>query len=142
MLFAEELHEEGFKVLTSNDYTSFMDTVDQYRPDLLIFDVRKGNLKDLCLVSDIRKAGHNFPIIMCSSYPAYIEHSNIDYYIVKSADLGELKRKVKKAIETVREFPSRYSRNSGKEQQLHILGGYPLTGSTSQNIKENISHLI
>ena len=35
MLFAEELSDEGFKVLTSNDYTSFLDTVDQYLPDLL-----------------------------------------------------------------------------------------------------------
>jgi DNA-binding response OmpR family regulator len=145
MLFADELSDEGFKVLTSNDYTSFINTVNQYLPDLLIFDVRPGNLEDLYLLVDIRNAGHTFPIIMCSSCPAfydYIDLSYVDYYIIKSGNLSELKSKVKKALETMREVPASYYRNSKKDQQSNLVNKYPIIGSNFQAIKQNLSHII
>ena len=145
MLFAEELGDEGFKVLTSSDYTTFLDMVDHYQPDLLLFDIRPGNLEDLYLLGEVRDAGHCFPIIMCSSYPVFydcIDLSCVDYYIIKSGDLSELKCKVKKALETVRELPARYYGNSKKDQQSNVVNGYRITGSNLQAIKRNLSHII
>jgi len=145
MLFAEELSDEGFKVLTSNDYTSCLSTVDKYQPDLLIFDVRPGNLEDLYLLGDIRDAGHYFPIIMCSSYPVFydcIDLSHVDYYIIKSGDLSELKCKVNKALEPARKSPARYYGNSKKDQQSKLVNGYRIIGSKFQVTKHNLSPII
>lgn len=145
MLFAEELSDEGFKVLTSSDYTSFLDTVDHYQPDLLIFDVRPGNLEDLYLLGDIRDAGHCFPIIMCSGYPVFydcIDLNYVDYFIIKSGDLSELKSKVKKALERVREEPARYYENSKKSQQSKVVNRYSIIESNFQSIKQNPFHII
>ena len=101
LLFTEELCDEGYEIYNSDDYTTFLDTVEHYMPDLLIFDVRAGNLNDLNLLRDIRDAGHTLPIILCSSCPVLydaMQSRDADSYIIKSADLSELKSRVKKAL--------------------------------------------
>jgi DNA-binding response OmpR family regulator len=56
----------------------------------------------LDLLQDIRKEYYNIPVILCSAYSSYkgdLKSIAADYYVVKSADLSELKQKIKMAIE-------------------------------------------
>ena len=56
----------------------------------------------LDLLQDIRKEFYNIPVILCSAYSSYkgdLKSIAADYYVVKSADLGELKQKITMALE-------------------------------------------
>jgi DNA-binding response OmpR family regulator len=56
----------------------------------------------LDLLQDVRKEYYNIPVILCSAYSSYkgdLKSIAADYYVVKSADLSELKQKIKMAIE-------------------------------------------
>jgi DNA-binding response OmpR family regulator len=56
----------------------------------------------LDLLQDVRKEYYNIPVILCSAYSSYkgdLKSIAADYYVVKSADLSELKQKIKMALE-------------------------------------------
>ena len=53
-------------------------------------------------IKDIRKDYYNVPVILCSAYSSFkgdLKSIAADYYVVKSADLTELKQKIKMALE-------------------------------------------
>jgi DNA-binding response OmpR family regulator len=54
------------------------------------------------LLQDIRREFYNIPVILCSAYSSFkgdLKSIAADYYVVKSADLSELKQKIKMALE-------------------------------------------
>jgi len=102
ILYAEELTEEGYEVITSGDGTQLMELIEQKRPDLIVLDIRLGKQNGLDLLQDIRNKYYNLPVILCTAYPDYkyeVKSIAADYYVVKSSDLRELKVKIKMAIE-------------------------------------------
>jgi len=101
MLYAEELDEEGYEVFTCGDGALLMDLIRQSDPDLVVMDVRMGKYDGLELLKRIRKMTYNLPVILCTAYRVYRNDPvsiAADYYIVKSADLSELKQKIKIAL--------------------------------------------
>jgi len=65
-------------------------------------DIKMAEHDGLDLLQDIRKDFYNIPVILCSAYSSFkgdLKSIAADYYVVKSADLSELKQKVKKALE-------------------------------------------
>jgi len=102
MLYGEELEDEGYKVITTGTGLGLVELVDRERPDLIILDIKMAEHNGLDLLQDIRKEFYNIPVILCSAYSSYkIDLKSIaaDYYVVKSADLSELKRRIKMALE-------------------------------------------
>jgi DNA-binding response OmpR family regulator len=101
MLYAEELGEEGYEVLTCGDGALLLDLIQQSNPDLIVMDVRLGKDNGLELLKKIRKTTYSLPVILCTAYRVYrYDPISIaaDYYIVKSSDLSELKLKIKLAL--------------------------------------------
>jgi DNA-binding response OmpR family regulator len=108
MLYAEELDEEGYEVLTCGDGALLLDLIHQSNPDLVVMDVRMGKYNGLELLKKIRKMNYNLPVILCTAYRVYrYDPVSIaaDYYVVKSADLGELKLKIKTALAEEPQLP-------------------------------------
>jgi DNA-binding response OmpR family regulator len=102
MLYAEELREEGYDVITTGSGHGLIELVEQERPDLIVLDIKMAEHNGLDLLQDIRKEFYNIPVILCSAYSSYkgdLKSIAADYYVVKSADLSELKRKIKMALE-------------------------------------------
>ena len=102
MLYAEELREEGYDVVTTGSGHGLIELVEQERPDLIVLDIKMAEHNGLDLLQDIRKEFYNIPVILCSAYSSYkgdLKSIAADYYVVKSADLSELKRKIKMALE-------------------------------------------
>jgi len=102
MLYAEELKEEGYDVITTGSGHGLIELVEQERPDLIVLDIKMAEHNGLDLLQDIRKEFYNIPVILCSAYSSYkgdLKSIAADYYVVKSADLSELKRKIKMALE-------------------------------------------
>lgn len=101
MLYAEELGEEGYDVLTCSDGALLLDMLRQFNPDLVVMDVRMGKYNGLELLKKIRKRTYTLPVILCSAYRVYrYDPISIaaDHFVVKSADLGKLKFKIKTAL--------------------------------------------
>ena len=107
LLYAEELSEEGYEVIITNDYLGLLEIIKQQRPDLIVLDIRLGEYNGLDLLQDIRNVYYDMPVILCSVYSIFkydIKSIAADFYVVKSFDLTELKLKIKKAMESVMQF--------------------------------------
>ncbi len=102
MLYGEELEDEGYNVITTGSGHGLVGLVERERPDLVILDIKMAEHDGLDLLQDIRREFYNIPVILCSAYSSYkgdLKAIAADYYVVKSADLSELKQKIKMALE-------------------------------------------
>ena len=100
-LFAEELAEEGYEVITSGDGYQPLGLIAEKNPDLIVLDICLGEHDGLELLQDIRNAHPSLPVILCTAYPFFrndLRSTAADHYVVKSADLGNLKEKIKAAL--------------------------------------------
>lgn len=102
ILYAEELEEEGYEVVTAESGHGLIEIIELGKPDLVVLDIKMAEHDGLDLLQDIRKDFYNIPVVLCSAYSSFkgdLKSIAADYYVVKSADLSELKQKVKMALE-------------------------------------------
>lgn len=102
MLYAEELTEDGYEVVSTRDCEGLMEMIEQHRPDVIVLDIRMGEWNGLDLLQDIRNAYRDKPVILCTAYSSFkydLRSVAADYYVVKSADLTDLKTKISMALE-------------------------------------------
>jgi len=102
MLYAEELEEEGYEVVTAGSGHGLVGMIQEGKPDLVILDIKMAEHDGLDLLQDIRREFYDIPVILCSAYSSFkgdLKSIAADYYVVKSADLSELKQKIRMALE-------------------------------------------
>ena len=102
MLYSEELEDEGYKVITASSGHGLIEMIGQDKPDLVVLDIKMAEHDGLDLLQDIRKDFYDIPVILCSAYSSFkgdLKSIAADYYVVKSADLSELKHKITMALE-------------------------------------------
>jgi DNA-binding response OmpR family regulator len=102
MLYSEELEDEGYRVITASSGHGLIEMIGREKPDLVVLDIKMAEHNGLDLLQVIRKEFYNVPVILCSAYSSFkgdLKSIAADYYVVKSADLGELKQKIKMALE-------------------------------------------
>ena len=107
ILYADELTEEGYQVITTADGSRLLELIEQERPDLIVLDIVLGEYSGLDLLQDIRNAHYNLPVIICTAYSTFkydLRAIAADHYVVKSSDVKELKLKVKMALEGHKQF--------------------------------------
>lgn len=103
MLYAMELQDEGYEVITLPDGKDLMEVVDRQEPDCIVLDIKMREFNGLDLLQQIRRKHYDLPVILNSAYSSFkvdLKAVAADYYVVKSSDLGELKEKLKVALET------------------------------------------
>ncbi|NVL90974.1 MAG: response regulator [Desulfobacterales bacterium] len=101
-LCADELTNDGYEVITTGDCAGLMELIGQQGPDVIVLDIRMGEYDGLDLLQDIRNTYHNMPVILHTAYSAFksdLRAVAADYYVVKSADLTDLRDTIKTAIE-------------------------------------------
>ena len=101
MLYADELAEEGYEVVTSGDASHLMEVIEKNRPNLVVMDIRLGKYDGLDLLQDIRNTYGKLPVIICTAYPSFrhdMKSTAADYYVDKSSNLEKLKLKIKMAF--------------------------------------------
>jgi DNA-binding response OmpR family regulator len=102
MLYADELTDEGYNVVTCGDGSRLMEFIKEERPDLVVMDMKLGKHDGVDLLQDMRNAFDRLPVILCTAYPSLRHHWKslvADGYVVKSSDLSELKLKIGKALD-------------------------------------------
>jgi DNA-binding response OmpR family regulator len=102
LLYSEELSEAGYDVITASDGYKLAERIDKEKPDLVILDIKMVDYNGLDLLQEIRNRFYNLPVILCTAYDTFkedIKSIAADFYVVKSFDLADLKKKIAMALE-------------------------------------------
>jgi DNA-binding response OmpR family regulator len=109
-LYAEELTDAGYEVITSDGSSGLVGLIKKKNPDLIVLDIRLHDSNGIDLLQDIRAAHYDLPVVLCTAYPWFkddLRSLAADYYVLKSSNVEELKQSVQMALRTCRKFPKR-----------------------------------
>jgi len=99
-LYKEELIEEGYEVVVAANGAEAMEMFEKENPDLVTLDIRLPDVDGIQLLRQMKEKRPKLPIIMSTAYD-YRDDFAVwasEAYIVKSADLDELKSMVKRLL--------------------------------------------
>jgi len=102
LLYDQELTDEGYQVLLASSGEEALEILEKEPVDLVILDIRMKEMSGLEALQHIVKDKKNLPVILCSAYSSYQDDFSswlADAYVIKSADLTELKEEVKRLLE-------------------------------------------
>ena len=97
-LYKEELEENSYQVSVSATGEEALKMLDKKIPDLIILDIKITGVDEVEVMNNINDKKRDIPIILCSAYGQYKQGFRIwasDAYVVKSADLRELRLTIK-----------------------------------------------
>lgn len=104
-LYEEELKDEGYNVLTTFNGKKALQRMDAEKPDLIILDIGMPVMDGTEALDRIVGKDRKIPVILSTFYPQYRQDLMswaADAYVIKSADLGELKAKIRELLGEVR----------------------------------------
>ncbi len=102
LLYEEELKAEGYEILLAKNGKEAITQLEEEKPDLIILDIVMPVMDGMEALNRILRKDRKIPIILNSSYSAYRDDFMswaADAYVTKSADLTELKNKVRELLE-------------------------------------------
>ncbi len=101
ILYKEELEEEGFHVDLAKNGPEALEKVSTFQPDLITLDIKMPGMDGIEVLKRIRETQRKIPIVMCSAYGDYKQNLVTwasDAYVVKCADLTELKSIIRRLL--------------------------------------------
>ena len=101
LLYKEELKEEGYDVLLAENGYDAIDLVKKNKIDLVILDIKMPKIDGIETLRLLKGEKRDLPVVLCSAYGEYKQDFCTwasDAYIVKTADLSELKAVVKNIL--------------------------------------------
>ena len=101
-LYKEELEEEGYEVVSARTGNKALKLFEKENPDIVTLDILMPDIDGKNLLRKMKEQRPQTPVIMSTAYD-YVDDikvwtSDSDAYVVKSSDLSELKRTIKKVI--------------------------------------------
>ena len=101
LLYRDEFEEEGYEVSSALSGDEALEILDSVNPNLVILDINMPGTNGIDVLRSMKEKHPDLPIILSSAYNEYkqdLASWASDDYIVKSADLTELKAAVKKHL--------------------------------------------
>ncbi|MCF6291237.1 MAG: response regulator [Desulfobacterales bacterium] len=101
LLYREELEEEGYEVHSALGGSEALDKLPIIAPDLVILDINMPDMNGIEVLRRMKEINPKLPVILSTAYHEYKQDLGAwasDGYIVKSADLSELKAAVKRCL--------------------------------------------
>lgn len=98
-LYKEELEEEGYEILTATNADKGMELFREGNPDLVTLDIWMSDKDEgIYLLRQMKAMRPRVPIVMLTAYDFRDDFGVwcADAYVVKSSDLSELRRVVKR----------------------------------------------
>ena len=100
-LYAAELEEEGYQVVTAGSATEAAALLQERPFDLIVLDIQMKGESGLQLLQKIVKEKTDTAVILCTAFSCYKDDFSswlADAYVVKSADLSELKSEIARLL--------------------------------------------
>ncbi len=101
LLYREELEEEGYTIHSAFTGLEALGKLAQIQADLVILDINMPGMNGLEALRRIKEINPALPVILCSAYQEFKQDLSSwasDEYLVKSANLDELKAAVKRLL--------------------------------------------
>jgi len=101
LLYAEELAEEGYDVVTAAGTAEAVEKLQEGVFDLAVLDIKLKNESGIELLQKLVKERHDMPVILCSAFSCYKDDFSAwlaDGYVIKSGDLSELKLEIARVL--------------------------------------------
>jgi len=97
-LYRKELEDNGYSVSVVATSEEAIEKLDKNIPDLIILDIKLSGIDYIDIMRKVKDQKGDIPIVLCSAYGRYKQDFKTwasDAYVVKSADLRELKLTIK-----------------------------------------------
>ncbi len=101
LLFKEELEDEGCEVDLARNGEEALKKVPLFKPDLVTLDIKMPGMDGIETLKRIRETERQLPVVLCSAYGEYKQDISTwasDAYVVKCADLTELKDTIRRLL--------------------------------------------
>ncbi len=101
LLYREELEEEGYEIHSALTGEEALEKLDIVKPDLIILDINMPGMNGIETLRQIKELNSAIPVILCTAYQEFkqdLASWASEEYVVKSADLSELKAAVNKYL--------------------------------------------
>jgi DNA-binding response OmpR family regulator len=99
-LYRDELMEEGYDVVVASNGEEAIRLFESENPDLVTLDILLPDIDGIQILRQIKEKNPKIPVIMSTAYD-YRDDFAVwasESYLVKSADLNELKATIKKLL--------------------------------------------
>ena len=101
LLYREELEEEGYEVHSALSGTEALELFQNLNPDLVILDINMPDMNGIEVLRKMKEVEPKLPVILSTAYHEYKQDLAAwasDEYIVKSADMSDLKAAVRRHL--------------------------------------------
>jgi len=101
LLYREEFEDEGYDVASAYNGDEAMEKFMQNPPDLVILDINMPGMSGIEVLRRMKEINPDLPVILSSAYQEYKQDFGSwasEEYIVKSANMDELKQAVRKHL--------------------------------------------
>jgi len=102
LFYEEELKSEGYEILVARNGREAIQQMEEGKPDLIVLDIVMPVMDGMEALGRILRKDKKIPIILNTSYSGYQRDFMswaADAYVTKSADLTELKIKIRHLLE-------------------------------------------
>jgi DNA-binding response OmpR family regulator len=100
-LYRDELTEEGYQVELAENGILALAKFESFRPDLVTLDVMMPGMDGIEVLQRIREKNPSVPVLLLTAFGEFKQDFHTwasDAYIVKSADVTELKQTVRRLL--------------------------------------------
>jgi DNA-binding response OmpR family regulator len=101
LLYREEFEEEGYEVVSAYNGDEALEEFTKQPPDLVILDINMTGMSGIEVLRRMKEMNSDLPVILSSAYQEYKQDFGSwasEEYIVKSANMDELKSAVRKYL--------------------------------------------
>jgi len=101
LLYREELEDEGYEVTVAANAKEALEAFRSTPFDMIVLDIKMPDMDGIELLRIIKEENKEIPVVLCSAYGRYKQDFRIwacDAYVVKSADLDELKLTLRQVL--------------------------------------------
>ncbi len=102
LLYREEFEDEGFEVASAYNGEEALELFKKDPPDLVILDINMPGMNGIEVLRQMKEMKPDLPVILSSAYQEYKQDFGTwasEEYIVKSANMDELKAAVHKYLD-------------------------------------------
>jgi DNA-binding response OmpR family regulator len=102
LLYEQELGEEGYKIISVGSGEEALDLFDREPIDLAVLDIKLDRMSGIELLRRMKGKRRDLKVVLNTAYPTYkadFGSWSADAFLVKSADLAQLKTTIQSLLQ-------------------------------------------